>query len=180
MFLGLTSCSNDNQDLVKKIEDVKARSGRPIEAIPSVKPMKTFLYPSQLTRRDPFFQYRKVSKAILNKKKVDFNAPNLKRNKQILEQFNIKDLRMVGVLRNGGTVWGLVSAPDDMVYKVMVGGYIGKNYGKVVGITDNKIRVVERYKDNKKWKKRKVKLSLDVDVKNTVDHKKIKFEEIIH
>ena len=176
----LSGCSSDNQDLLDTFEQVKARKGRPIEKTPDFKFVPKFVYPSHLKRRDPFFKYKNISDRISKKKKTNVNAPNFKRQKQALEQFKLKDLRMVGLLKKDGSVWGLISTPDEQVLKVTMGNYLGKNYGKVRSISGNKIRITEKYKKNNEWKKRSVIMSLDTVDKKTVSHKTIKFEEFVH
>lgn len=178
LFVMLCSCSNDNQDLQKKFEEVRSRPGRPIEKMPEFKPLPSYAYPSHLKRRNPFISYQKPVKKVVKKKK-DVNAPNLHRKKQTLEKFKLRDLRMVGFLRQNGVVWGLVSAPDEKVHKVTIGSYLGLDYGRVVSIGANKIRLVETYKVNKDWKKRDVVLRLDSVKKDTVSHKQIKIEEFV-
>ena len=135
MFVVLSSsCSSDNQDLLDTFDKVRARKGHPIEKIPEPKFVPKFVYPSHLKRRDPFFKYTKQSERLARKKKPDVNAPNLTRPKQALEQFKLKDLRKVGMLKKNGAVWGLVATPEDMIAKVKIGNYLGKNFGRVKSI----------------------------------------------
>ncbi len=176
----LSSCSSDNQDLLDTFQQVKSRKGRPIAKMPDFKFVPKYVYPSHLKRRDPFFKYRKASGSLGNKKKLDVNAPNVKRQKQALEQFKLKDLRMVGFLQKNGSVWGLISTPDEQVLKITIGNYLGENYGKVRSISDNKLRITEKYKKNNEWKKRSITLDLDTIEKQTVSHKTIKVEEFVH
>lgn len=181
IFLALVicSCSSDNQDLLDTFEKVKARKGRPIEKIPEPKTVPKFTYPSHLKRRDPFFKYIKPSAHLARKNKPDVNAPNLKRPKQALELFKLKDLRMVGMLKRNGRTWGLISTPDGIVMKVTLGDYLGKNYGQVKSITSRGIRIVEKVKKKDRWQKRPVNMPLDTVDKTIVQSKSIKFDEIV-
>lgn len=177
--LGLVACTVDNTALKARFREVRARKGRPIEPIPEFKPMPKFTYPSHLKRRNPFYSYNTpqiVKKS--TKKKSDLNAPNLKRRRQALEKFKLKDLVIVGTLRRNGVVWGLVSAPDDVIHKVTVGSYLGRDHGRVISITDKKIRLIETYNENKEWKKRDVNLRIDKDRKALIKPKDIHVEEI--
>ncbi len=175
----LFACSSDNKDLLAKFEDVKSRPARPIAKIPPVKHMPKFIYPDNIKRRNPFFKFEKVVNYDVRKNIPDVNAPNLKRRKQLLEQYKLKDLIMVGTLRRNGLIWGLVSTPDNMVYKITIGSYLGLDYGRVVSINNKRIRLIETYKDNSLWKKRDINLKLNTTKEKVVDHKKIKIEEII-
>lgn len=172
------ACTADNQDLHKKISEVKARKGRPIKPLPKFKPMPKYNYPKIAGRRDPFWAYQD-QQAAKKKNQPDINAPNLVRAKQVLEKFKLKELKMVGILKQNGTVWGLVAAPDKVVYKVTIGNYIGRDYGRVIAIRSNEIRLLERYKDNNLWKKRDVKLYLDETNQKIISHKKLEVEEMV-
>lgn len=176
----VSSCSSDNKDLLDTFEKVRARKGRPIEKIPELKPVPKFAYPSYLKRRDPFFKYIKPSDRVVKKKKPDVNAPDLTRAKQPLEMFKMQDLRMVGTLKKNGVVWGLIATPDDLVIKVTVGDFIGKDFGKVSAISYKGIRIVEKVKLKDEWQKRPVTMALDTVDKKTVSHQSIKVEEIVH
>lgn len=160
MSLSLFACGVDNQELIDKIDEIKSRPGKPIAKIPSLKVMPKFTYPYSAKRRDPFYKFESNSKKTNKNNLSSLNAPNLKRKKQLLEQFNLKDLKMVGTLRRNSLVWGLVSAPDQIVHKVAIGGYLGQYYGRVVSINNKRIRLIETYKENKKWKKRDVNINL--------------------
>lgn len=175
----LTACTGDNQDLLDTFERVKAKKGRPIESVPEVKFVEKFIYPSHLKRRDPFHQYKKPSKVTAQKNKLDVNAPNMTRKKEILETFKLRDLRMVGTLEQKGITWGLIATAKDEIYKVTVGQYLGEDYGQVVNISNKNIKLVEKYKKKNIWHKRSAVLALDVTDKKTISHKKIKFEEIV-
>ena len=179
MFV-ISSCSSDNQDLQDTFDKVRARKGRPIEKIPELKSIPKFVYPSYLKRRDPFSKYIKQSDRVVKKKKIDVNARDLTRRKQGLEMYKVQDLRMVGMLKKKGEIWGLISTPNGVVRKITVGDFIGENFGKVKGISDKGIRIVETVKQKDEWQKRQVFMELDTTNKKTVSHQSIKVEEIVH
>lgn len=62
--------------------------------------------------------------------------------KQFLEGFNIEIFEMVGILFNVQGIFVLVKGVGG-VYWVRVGDYLGCNDGKVVGISEGKIDVIE-------------------------------------
>lgn len=160
----LSSCSDSNQDLLDKFEEVKSRKGHPIEPIPDVKFVPKYVYPSHLKRRNPFFKYEdKVSAKEIEGGRANLNAPDLNRAKEVLESFGLRDLRMVGLLKQDGQTWGIISSPEDKIYKVTVGRYMGKHYGKVTVINDDNIIVIEKYKNKNVWEKRKAVIKLDVN-----------------
>ena len=50
---------------------------------------------------------------------------------------------MVGTLRQGGRVFGLVQTKDGLVHRVSVGNYLGQADGRILAITEAKISLVE-------------------------------------
>ena len=69
--------------------------------------------------------------------------PDQKRNREFLEQFSLDTLKMVGTLRLGGSIYGLVQTKDGLVHRVSAGNYIGQAEGKITDISPSKISVVE-------------------------------------
>lgn len=138
-LLTLSACSGGRYgDLEAFFEDVRSQPKGRIDPLPEVVPYETFAYtPKQL--RDPFVQYIEelVSYADTGLR------PDMNRKREPLEQYPLDTLNFVGHLEKSGIRWGLVGAPDKSVYRVQIGNYIGKNYGKIVSITETSIKLVE-------------------------------------
>lgn len=155
--LSLFACSEEklNKKLVRYIEDVKARPAKAIEPIPKLKPLRQYNYPHEKGRRDPFKMY--LAKTPPKK----LNGPDRNRTKQALEAYPLDALHMVGVLKQGGKIWGLVSTPKGAVYRVRVGDYLGKNYGKITTIKNHSIRVLEMIRVTGQWERKSAELKLN-------------------
>jgi type IV pilus assembly protein PilP len=54
---------------------------------------------------------------------------------------------MVGTLQKGKSTFALVRTTEKDVYQVKVGNYMGQNFGVVVGISDNEIKLKELVQD---------------------------------
>ena len=50
---------------------------------------------------------------------------------------------MVGTVKFKSTLWALIKAEDNIIYRVHLGSYLGKNYGKITQISTNKIELTE-------------------------------------
>ena len=150
----ITACGSSEDDaLTDYIRQVKSRTIKRIEPLPEFKPMPLFVYPDDTNRRSPF-KPKPVAAA------MDFDAPNLSRNKQPLEEYPLDALKFAGTLRQGNEIWGLIQQPNKMVMRVHRGDYMGQNYGQVVHIDSRSIAVEERVKINGRWEKRKIVLDL--------------------
>jgi type IV pilus assembly protein PilP len=75
--------------------------------------------------------------------KEDLLSPDKTRPRQPLEAFSLDSLRMVGVLQQGDSLWGLIEDPKQVVHRVQVGNYMGQNEGAITGITEGEIFLVE-------------------------------------
>jgi type IV pilus assembly protein PilP len=138
----LTGCSGGiNDELLSYIDEVKARPGGRIEALPQIKPYETFSY-SMDDSRSPFMPDRPGSPAMTAGPK-----PIQDRSKEYLEQFSLDTLAMVGTLDRDGSVYGLLQTKDGMVHRVIAGNYVGQNDGRIVAVDDASIRLEELVPD---------------------------------
>lgn len=153
LILSLSACSGDNSDLLKYINGIKTRPAKPIEPIPKFAPLPIFKFPENDNRRNPF-------KPVDLKKRVDTNAPDQKRVKESLEAFPLDALKFVGTLKQGSEEWGLVLQPDGKVTRVRVGNYMGLNYGRIISINDEAIKLEETIKNTGMWEKHVTTLNL--------------------
>jgi Tfp pilus assembly protein PilP len=64
-----------------------------------------------------------------------------------LEQFDVSQLSLVGVVWNAKNARALIQDPSGMSYIVAEGAKIGKNSGRVTSIDDNLVVVKETYVD---------------------------------
>lgn len=73
--------------------------------------------------------------------------PDPNRPRQILEQFPLDSLRMIGTMGKGADMNALIRAPDKTTYRVRLGQYIGQNDGRVVNIDGSGLDLVELIRD---------------------------------
>jgi len=138
----LAGCANPNlQDLKKFVADQKAKTPGRIDPIPEVRQIETFLYEEQ-GRRDPFTPTEEEMEAKVGK--VDNGIrPDFNRRKEELESYSLDELRMVGVVEQQGVTWGLVKTKDGTIHRVKSGNYMGRNHGRIMRITEDKIELTE-------------------------------------
>lgn len=154
LVLLLSACSGDNSDLVKYINEVKSRPGRPIEPIPKFAPLPIFRFPENDNRRNPF-------KPIDQKKRNDIYAPDKKRPKQPLESFPLDALKFVGTLKKDNEIWALIKQPDGQISRVRVGDCMGQNYGRIILIKNDLIKLEETVQKSGTWEKQSTTINLD-------------------
>lgn len=138
----LAGCAGGNQqDLEDYIAETKRRPKGQIEPLPSFRPYEAFNY-SASRLRNPFAPLVEEQKNILaggnSNVKPDFNRP-----KEVLENFNLASLTMVGTFEKDGKLWALINDGTGEIHPIGVGNYLGKNHGKVVEATPSEIDIVE-------------------------------------
>ncbi len=137
LYLGMTACSSADDELARFIDDTRKEPGGRVEPLPEVKPYETFVY-AAADRRSPFLPGGSGGGAGMAGLR-----PDSKRNREFLEQFSLDTLKMVGTLKLGGHMYGLVQTKDGLVHRVTEGNYVGQADGKITGITPAKISVTE-------------------------------------
>ncbi len=155
LSLLISSCSGDNSDLVKYMNDVTSRPANSIEPIPRFAPLPFFKFPEHDSRRSPF-------KPVVLRKKNNSDAPDQKRLKQPLEAYPLDALKLVGILEQDSVIWALIKQPDEQIIRVRVGNYMGQNYGRIVVIKRNLIQLDETLQDTGTWEKKMTTINLDV------------------
>ena len=140
----LGACGRGNSDLQAYIDEVKARPGGRIDALPQVRPAPTFAYVAG-DRRSPFMPDTPQRRVSDNPNAIEGPDPN--RPREFLEQFPLDTLKMVGTLADRRASFGLVQTADGLVHRVTVGNHMGQNYGRIVAITDSEVQLVEIISD---------------------------------
>lgn len=142
--LGLSACGSDMDDLDAYINDVKSRPGGRIEPLPEITPYEGFAYEAdQEGLRSPFTP----DSPQVAQGPGSGVRPDSDRSREFLEQFPLDSLRMVGTLDLEGTNYGLIQDSAGLIHRVVPGNYIGQNDGRIVGITESEIQVVEIISD---------------------------------
>lgn len=166
----LGGCVTDNKSSLEAyVNEVKARPGGYIEPLPEIKPAERYLYQS-VDSRDPFspgFSNDEPAEtiAIDSEQQRALQREVRERNKEELEHFELDSLRMVGTLEQSESLWGIIQDPDGTIYRVKEGNYLGRNYGKILSVSEEKIQLREIVKDLQgAWEERKAAIAItDID-----------------
>ncbi|WP_444985194.1 pilus assembly protein PilP [Halomonas mongoliensis] len=87
--------------------------------------------------------------------------PQLDRQREPLEAYDLSELQLVGTLRVGGQPSALVRAPGGQVHRLSVGNYLGLNHGRIVSITETSLLLVELHVERGAWVERNRQMALD-------------------
>ncbi len=136
----LSSCSSSSdQDLRDFMAEAKRRPQGQIEPLPPFEVYQPFAY-SAMTLRSPFERPAPVEKETKGGRTVE---PDLTREKEYLEGFNIASLSMVGTFSKKGKLWALIDDGQGKVTPVTLGNYMGKNFGKIISTEKSQLEIME-------------------------------------
>lgn len=133
--------ANDQGELHDYIEDVKARPPGMIEPMPTFHPYEAFVYSATATR-SPFDPPAEEKQKIVGEVDADLK-PDLSREKEFLETFDLGALHMVGTLEMRGTLWALIKDPGGAIHRVTTGNYLGKDHGRIVTTSRAQLDIIE-------------------------------------
>lgn len=154
---GLGACGPGASDLDRYIAEVKVRKSRDIDPIPQIKPYQPFEY-VMLDRRDPFVPVDTRDERAVNPSGL---RPDLRRNREPLEEYPLDALRMVGVIGTVAGTYALVKSPDGVVHRVGQHQHMGQNNGEVVAIAESEVSLLELVADGfGGWTQRPASLAL--------------------
>jgi type IV pilus assembly protein PilP len=144
--LALSGCIwvEDTADLRQFVATTSAKPGGRIEPLPEFKPYESFVYEGS-SLRDPFEPLVPASEAEQVAEPESEIKPDEDRPKAYLENFAIDQLDMVGTITplDQQGLFALVRDNKGEVHRVTVGDYMGLDYGEVVEVNEQAVKLVE-------------------------------------
>ena len=142
IVVGLTGCGGGSmEDLQTFVAETGKDMQGKIEPLPEVKVYEPFTYEA-FDLPDPF-KPRKLSTG-----GGGGMQPDLTRPKEPLEAFSLETLKMVGVLSRKGVIHAVIKTPDNAIYHVKKGNYVGQNFGLITQIGDSEVSLREIVQDS--------------------------------
>lgn len=142
LLLTLSACSADRtEDLQQWMKESSEGLRGKVDPVPEVKAYEPFTYDA-FDIPDPF-KPRKLSS-----KGGGGIQPDLNRPKEALEVYPLENLKMVGTLRNNRATYAVIKTPDNSLYRVRAGNYMGLNFGVVTKITETEVHIKEIVQDS--------------------------------
>ena len=127
---------SDLRAFVKESENLPR--GR-IPPLPDVKPYQPIEY-AAFDLTDPF-KPRKIEPP-KNAPQVGGIQTDPNRRREPLESYPLEALKMVGVLKQK-EFFGLVKTPDNNLFRVKTGDYLGQSSGRITAVSDGSITLKE-------------------------------------
>lgn len=152
---------SDMGDLREEVATIKRTTpGAPLEPPPTLTPYRPFAY-AAYGLRNPFEEASFLQEMEAAQVPRTGPKPDLDRPRELLEKFNLESLQMVGTINKEG-LWVLVKGPNSVVHRVTLDNYLGTNHGRITGISDERVDLIEIVPDSLGgWEQRESFLSLN-------------------
>jgi type IV pilus assembly protein PilP len=157
-LLALAGCGEQHSDLKQFVKDSDNLPRGRIPPLPEVKPYEPLAY-NAFDLADPFTP-RKIEppKGTAGGGGLQ---PDFNRRKEPLEAYPLENLKMVGVLLQNRVAHALIKAPDNNVYRVRAGNFLGQNFGRIVNVTEAAVLLKEIVQDSGgSWEEKEQSLQL--------------------
>lgn len=156
----VTGCGGEQfSDLKQFVKDSGEGLRGRVEPIPEVRQFEPFAY-NAFDLPDPF----KPRKSIADTRSGAGGGPrpDLNRRKEALEAFPLESLQMVGTLEQKQVRFALIKTPDNNLYRIKSGNYLGQNFGVVTSISESTVTLKEVIQDSSSgsWTERTSSLQL--------------------
>ena len=151
-LLTLAACSGEqHSDLRQFVKDSENLPRGRIPPLPEVKPYEAFTY-NAFDLLDPFVP-RKIEPPKGIAVAGGIKPPDPNRRKEPLEAYPLENLKMVGTLEQKNRFHALVKTPDNNLFRVSSGNFMGQNFGRVTDISESAIKLKELVQDSSgAWK----------------------------
>lgn len=139
----VTGCGGgDYSDLDAFVQNSgKGLQGK-VDPLPEVKPYTHFTYEA-FDILNPFAPRKSENTRTVSSKL----QPDLTRRKEVLENFPLENLEMVGSLRQSSEIFALIRSPDGVLHRVKPGNYLGQDFGEINRISESEIKINEIVQD---------------------------------
>ena len=157
----LAGCgASDVREVQDWMDQVKKDTKVNVKPIAEPKVFLPFAYMAR-DSLDPFTQNKLLAElAAAAQNSADKLKPDMNRRKELLENYPLDTLSMVGTMEKGGVNYALLQQ-DRQVYQVKAGQRIGQNFGTVIAISDGQVNIKEVVQDaGGEWVERLAKLEL--------------------
>ncbi len=144
LLVFISGCGSDGLDDLREFVKNEHKNRKPrVEPLPEIKIPPSFSY-SATNKSDPFARVNLRPRSSTSKAKKSLPLYLVTRRKGPLEAYPLDALKMVGTLQRKKDIWVVIKAPDGSMHRAKPGEYMGKNYGVITLITDDKVSLMEK------------------------------------
>jgi type IV pilus assembly protein PilP len=151
----LVACGSGEEELRAWMQQQRAGIPVKVTKVEAPKKYEPYRYRSA-SQPDPF------GAPVMVARPSSALQPDANRRREALESFPLDTIRMIGRIASGDREHALLQV-GDMVYQARVGNYAGQNHGRITGVTEGEVRLVELVQDAAgDWVEREAVLTLQL------------------
>jgi type IV pilus assembly protein PilP len=145
VVFAVAACSSEHSELQAWMEEETRAVAPTKEKISEPKAFEPYRY-ENATQVDPFSNVKLATALDKLQKNKGALQPDLKRRREVLENFPLENIRMVGHLANNKAAFALLQA-ENVVYQAKIGNYLGQNFGVITKMNDTEVQIKELVQD---------------------------------
>jgi len=126
------------------MKDVEKQTVPKVKPLPEPKNFEPYGYDAR-DEPDPFAPSKLLGDASVAQAN-NANAPDQNRPKEVMENFPLDTMNMVGTMKKGGVTYALLQV-ERTLYRVRAGQRIGQNYGRITRVSEEAIEIRETVQD---------------------------------
>ena len=145
-LLALTACGTEQESIEQWMQHAGKDLHGKVEPLPPLQPYQPYQFQSAQLG-SPFDPSR--LQLARNKVKGLFNS---NRPREVLENYELSQLKLTGTLRINKQYFGLIQTPDNGIYRVRPGSFVGPNFGIVRKVSETEVLLEETVENiNGEW-----------------------------
>jgi type IV pilus assembly protein PilP len=145
MCVLIAACSSEQSELQAWMAQETKAVAPTKEKINEPKAFEPYRY-ENAGQMDPFSNAKLATALDRLQKAKGGLQPDLNRRREVLENFPLENIRMVGHLANNKSAFALLQA-ENVVYQAKIGNYLGQNFGVITKMSDGEVQIKELVQD---------------------------------
>ncbi|MGF1737926.1 pilus assembly protein PilP [Photobacterium satsumensis] len=140
LWLGLMGCQANDDSVEQFINQAHRHAVAQVEPLDELEVFRAEAFamsrdrvPFQLPKPEPDVKLRKEEKVCWQ--------PAARKRSSPLESYSLEQLSMRGAIGGANQEWALIYTPQGSLVRVREGSYIGRNHGRVLEVTANKVAI---------------------------------------
>lgn len=146
LSLLLAACGGSDELEVRQwMDQVRQQAQVRVQPLTAPKNFQPFAYAAS-EAVDPFNQNKLLVELAAVAKSNGGLKPDLERRKEVLENYPLDTIKMVGTLQKAGVIYALLQI-DRAVHQVKAGQHLGQNFGLITRVGEESVTIKEIVQD---------------------------------
>ena len=143
--IGWCQSNSQIEELHQFVQSIQALPQNEVEPLPETPEYLRLSYRAQ-AYRNPFQPPVVIDETQPEEEEVADSGiqPDMERPKELLEQYALNQLELVGTIADGRGRWAIIrSSTDRLIHRIAQGQYLGQNHGRIIAVDEDQAQFVE-------------------------------------